>query len=575
MKRSCLCALALLSLAGSLASAQFTGPNAGAPPYMLPSDPASGTTFVSIATNGRGGANVDPDITYPKLGGGTYRLWGLVDGAGAFRDADDLANNTFSFLVNHEVGSGSGGVKAHGGNGATVSLWKIKADANDLRVIGGKDLMTNVFLWDTGTNAYVAGSPSLGRFCSADLAAPGAYRFGALGTDERIFLNGEETGANGRAFAHIATGPNAGTTYELPSHGDYSWENNVASPHAQAKTVVIGADDSTPGNLFVFVGNKQSTGSEIERAGLTGGTVYAIGMSGTTVNGSGQNEESTINILGNATSGPVTNKPFTMINMGDLTNVSGATLQANADAQGQMNFNRPEDVCWDTRNPNVAYFLTTASFSGNSRLWKIEFNDITLPQLGGTITMLLDGNVTASASGGFSSASGATDIKMMDNMCITRGGIILIQEDVGNNARLGRMWAYDVYADSVVEVGISNSNYFLAGNTNFLTQDEETSGVIEAWDILGPGWTLLDMQAHYSITANGLSEGGQLLAAFIPAARRLCQVDINSDSIVDFFDYLDFVQEFSSNTTRADFNLDGIIDLFDYLDFVAAFSAGC
>jgi hypothetical protein len=575
MKRSCLSALALVSLAGSLASAQVTGPNAGAPPYMLPSDAGSGVIFTSIATNGRGGANVDPDITYPKLGGGTYRLWGLVDGAGAFRDADDLANNTFSFLVNHEVGSGSGGVKAHGANGTTVSLWKIKADATDLQVIGGKDLMTNVFLWNTTSNSYVASTPSLGRFCSADLAAPGAYRFGALGTAEKIFLNGEETGANGRAFAHIASGPNAGTTYELPSHGDYSWENNVASPFPQAKTVVIGADDSTPGNIYVFVGNKQSTGNEIERAGLTGGTVYAIGMSGTTVNGSGQNEESAVNILGNAVSGPVASKPFTMINMGDLTNVSGATLQSAADAQGQMNFNRPEDVCWDTRNPNVAYFLTTASFSGNSRLWKMEFTDITMPQLGGTITMLLDGSVPATASGGFTSATGATRVIMMDNMCITRGGIILIQEDVGNNAHLGRMWAYDIYADSVVEVGISNSNYFLTGAPSFLTQDEETSGVIEAWDILGPGWTLLDMQAHYSITANGLSEGGQLMAAYIPAAKRLCQVDINSDSIVDFFDYLDFVAAFSSNAPVADFNLDGVIDFFDYLDFVAAFSTGC
>ncbi|MBU6412004.1 MAG: hypothetical protein KGS45_00900 [Planctomycetes bacterium] len=575
MKRSCLSALALLALAGSLASAQVTGPNAGAPPYMLPSDGSSGTIFVSIATNGRGGANVDPDITYPKLGGGVYRLWGLVDGAGAFRDADDLANNTFSFLVNHEVGSGSGGVKGHGANGTTVSLWKIKADATDLQVIGGKDLMTNVLLWDTTTNAYVAGSPSLGRFCAAELAAPSAFRFGSLGTDERIFLNGEETGANGRAFAHIATGPNAGTTYELPSHGDYSWENNVASPFPQAKTVVIGADDSTPGNVFVFVGNKQSTGTEIERAGLTGGTVYAIGMSGTTVNGSGQNEESATNILGNAVSGPVASKAFTMINMGDLTNVSGATLQSSADAQGQMNFNRPEDLCWDTRNPNVAYFLTTASFNGNSRLWKMEFTDITLPQLGGTITMLLDGNDITTASGGFTSATGATQLKMMDNIGITRGGILLIQEDPGNNARLARMWAYDIYADSVVEVGISSSNYFVTGAPSFLTQDEETSGVLEAWDILGPGWTLLDMQAHYSITANGLSEGGQLLAAYIPAAKRLCQVDINSDSIVDFFDYLDFVSAFSSNARFADFNLDGVIDFFDYLDFVAAFSTGC
>ncbi|MBU6412734.1 MAG: hypothetical protein KGS45_04615 [Planctomycetes bacterium] len=52
-----------------------------------------------------------------------------------------------------------------------------------------------------------------------------------------------------------------------------------------------------------------------------------------------------------------------------------------------------------------------------------------------------------------------------------------------------------------------------------------------------------------------------------------CAGDFNSDGVVDFFDYLDFVARFSANDTRADFNRDGVIDFFDYLDFVAAFSS--
>ncbi len=54
-----------------------------------------------------------------------------------------------------------------------------------------------------------------------------------------------------------------------------------------------------------------------------------------------------------------------------------------------------------------------------------------------------------------------------------------------------------------------------------------------------------------------------------------CAGDFNADTVVDFFDYLDFVDKFSANDTRADFNLDGVIDFFDYLDFVDAFSVGC
>lgn len=54
-----------------------------------------------------------------------------------------------------------------------------------------------------------------------------------------------------------------------------------------------------------------------------------------------------------------------------------------------------------------------------------------------------------------------------------------------------------------------------------------------------------------------------------------CAADFNSDTVVDFFDYLDFVAAFSSNSASADFNADTTIDFFDYLDFVAAFSNGC
>ena len=45
--------------------------------------------------------------------------------------------------------------------------------------------------------------------------------------------------------------------------------------------------------------------------------------------------------------------------------------------------------------------------------------------------------------------------------------------------------------------------------------------------------------------------------------------------MVDFFDYLDFVDAFSSNSARADYNFDGGIDFFDYLDFVDDFASGC
>ena len=59
------------------------------------------------------------------------------------------------------------------------------------------------------------------------------------------------------------------------------------------------------------------------------------------------------------------------------------------------------------------------------------------------------------------------------------------------------------------------------------------------------------------------------------ATLSICAADFNCDSTVDFFDYLDFVDAFSSGHSSADFNGDSVIDFFDYLDFVDAFSIGC
>ena len=58
----------------------------------------------------------------------------------------------------------------------------------------------------------------------------------------------------------------------------------------------------------------------------------------------------------------------------------------------------------------------------------------------------------------------------------------------------------------------------MSGAPSFLTQDEESSGVIDVSNILGQGWYLFDVQAHY---ANGaeLVEGGQLLAFHIPPGK--------------------------------------------------------
>lgn len=601
-------AAALLAVCGG-AFGQVSGPSTSHTSYMLPSSPTSGVVFTSLISNGNGSGGLAQQV-YGRINannqfvagsGGTvgngYQMAGIPDGMGAYDNGD----GTYTILMNHEIGANAGVQRAHGSRGAFVSTWVVR---NDGTVIGGRDSASDYNLWNIGSNSYqnfnasnpmpqynpnatngvqgwVTNNPNrdgIGRYCSGDLAAQSAYQWTdtssgiTYGTSNRVYLAGEEIGSEGRLFAHVGS-----TATQLPAFGKMSWENAVTNPFAQRATVTIGLDDSTPGNIFVYVGQKQDSGSDVERAGLTNGKLFTVTMNGTTtgpVSGTpNANIEDRTNVYGTAGS-PSSSKAFSLYEFGQNGTVSvpslpGSTitptggtavtgLQQRGDTNGQMNFLRPEDGAWDPRDPSKFYFLTTDAFGGNSRIHQMQFNNITDPSLGGTLTVLGDGKNTSSFSGGFTSFDSpdrstsvsitgkANTMEMADNMCAVVGDDnvtrLLIQEDVGNNARLGRLWLYDTSADSLLEIGISDVRYFgyagtaagglipagiagagtnaaaaipgWAGATNSVTLDEETSGIIPApW--LGKGWFLLNMQAHYSIGGE-LVEGGQVMAVYIP-----------------------------------------------------------
>jgi secreted PhoX family phosphatase len=440
-------------------------------PYLLPT--VAGGKFTSILTAG------------DEVGG--YKMAGIPDGLGAY----DNNNGTFTVLMNHEIPATSGVVRAHGSTGAYVSKWIV--NKSDLSVVSGSDLIKNVNIWNAGKfTTYNAANPStsaaFGRFCSADLPPVSAFynSVTGAGSQERIFLNGEEAGTEARAFAHIATGTNAGTSYELPGMGKFSWENAVASPTASDKTVVVGLDDATPGQVYVYIGTKTKTGTEVEKAGLVNGKLYGVAVAGLT-------SEVSASI-------PAANTGFSMVDLGDVKDSTGASLERRSTALGVTKFLRPEDGAWDPNNLRDFYFVTTNSFTAPSRMWRLRFNDAKQPELGGTITAVLDGTEGP---------------KMMDNMGIDNYGHILLQEDVGNNVHLGKVWQYTIATDQVKLVATHDSSRFTTGAPNFLTLDEESSGVIDMQAILGAGMFLMTDQAHYSIPGE-IYEGGQLLAFFNP-----------------------------------------------------------
>jgi Ca2+-binding RTX toxin-like protein len=427
-------------------------------PYLVPT--AEGVEFQTILTTG------------DQVNG--YTMAGTPDGLGAFDNGD----GTFTLLMNHEFaiassfGPDEGIAHTHnaslGSDGAGSYIDRLVIDKATLEVISGGDQILQVYD-ETGT-LIPEGDHRLNfsRFCSADLAAVTAFYNPdtGLGATDRIFLNGEETtsasdpalsGVVGRAMAHVVSGAENGNSYVLGDLGRGAWENILANPGSGDVTLLIGNSDGAGNGVVVYAGTKQSTGSVVDKAGLTNGSSYSV-----LDNGDGS---------------------FSLVALGAGTS-----------------FARPEDGAWDPDNPNDYYFVTTASFSGNSQLFKLHFNDLSDPTAGGTIEVLINGKNT----------DGSFVARMFDNIAFDSQGRILLQEDPGGNDYLAKVWMYDVASGALVELAQHDPARFGVGGADFLTTNEESSGIIDVSDILGEGTYLLDVQVH-AATNPTLVEGGQLL----------------------------------------------------------------
>lgn len=464
-------AVGLLLGSGPAGAQAVKGPSSSAAPYMVSVDPAVSTR--SLLTVG--------DAVNNKPDGTPYRMAGIPDGLGAFENGD----GTFTVLMNHEIAGTLGAERAHGAKGAFVSKWTIRK--SDWAVLAGEDLIKQVAVWDPATSAYrpLARGVLMSRFCSADLPPVAAFfnQASGLGYNGRIFMNGEESGPESRAFAHLLNGD----SYELPRLGKFSWENALANAATGDKTVVIGTDDSGGGQIYLYVGTKTNSGSPVDRAGLTNGSLYGMQIAGLTT-------EADASVVAPGTA-------VTFHNFGDVSNGSGARLEADSTAAGVTKFQRPEDGVWDPMNPSDFYFVTTASMTTMSRLWRVRFADITNPQNGARVDLLLDGS---------------EGHKMLDNMTMNRSGQVLIQEDPGGNDRLAQIWRYNVATDQLAPMAQHDPALFGPAASPQLTRDEESSGIIDISEIMGDGWYLLDVQAHYPTDAE-LVEGGQLLALYFPS----------------------------------------------------------
>ena len=143
----------------------------------------------------------------------------------------------------------------------------------------------------------------------------------------------------------------------------------------------------------MYAGEKRDEGIPVEQAGLVGGTLYGIKVAG----GLGESSNPAF---------PLTST-FSLAEFEDADPLNVSELQTASEAAGVTEFWRPEDGHWDTTDPNVFWFATTAKFDGPTRLWKLTFADVSNPARAATIEAVLDGT---------------EGLQMLDNMTVADKG---------------------------------------------------------------------------------------------------------------------------------------------------------
>ena len=473
-----------------------TGPSSSETPYVVRTVPGVVTT--SILTVGDRAPN-------------GYRLVGLPDGLGAYDNGD----GTFTLLVDHELGAHASLVRDHGSTGAFVSRWTF--DSETLDVLDGDDLIKRVLKPAAG-GGWEPATGALSRLCSADLPAAGTFVDAAsgAGTEQRLFLNGEENiEANGpdffgRALAHVVDGPDAGSSYVLPAFGHQEWENLVTQPRTGPQTVVVATNDDNAGQVFVYVGAKRTTGNDVERAGLTGGQLYGVQIEG--LFGSAREDDSTV-------VGPE-GRPFKLVPMPDVSTLRPGQIDSAAQARGISRMGRPEDAVWETDGDGL-YFASTGvnnpgldppqpSFARISRVWHLQFNDPADVTAGGVARIALAGPDYDPRTSEVPQGP-----RMMDNLTVNDRGQVLIQEDTGNQPYVSGILQLDPATGKFRRIAEQDPARFLPGEPGFVTQIEESSGIIPA-PFLGRGKYLLTSQMHVNDPDDELVQGGQLLVLHVP-----------------------------------------------------------
>lgn len=452
---------------------------------------AANITYMQAVANG---ATLTPILTAGDLVG-TYVVPGIPDGVGSYLDGKKLR-----VITNHEwsnTNAIAAGRTSAMGISAGSFMSSFHYDIQSGAVTSMRDFISNVtwYNYSSASHGIAPGAPAgssskdsygsenhsrlLNRFCSATLSAEnGLYdKATKTGYEGHIYFAGEEGGDESRAFAATMSGD----LVQLPRLGLASWENLVPSNASGKSTVVLGLEDgsATDSQLWMYVGQKSKKGTWYEKAGLNNGKNYVLSATSAELFANDNEFRAKYG----------KNKPVAVSFTEVDWNANGVSQNAAAREKG-VELARVEDGHFDPKNPNDFYFVTTESNKDpiatapnpatptvsrdGGALWRLRFVDVKTPLKGATLEMLLNGGEEPLLS-------------KPDNIVVDDAGNVLIQEDPGNNALVARIIAYNINSKKVAVVAKFKDEYFVTGGSGFITQDEESSGIVDVSEFLRTG----------------------------------------------------------------------------------------
>jgi secreted PhoX family phosphatase len=368
------------------------------------------------------------------------------------------------------------------------------------------------------------------RFCSGFLAGP------AHGFAQPTYFTGEEssdiislppdpawppTGTTRQAGYVVATSPLNAQQYTIPGMGRMNHENTIIVPGPWGKIAALTDDDAfnaPAAQLYMYVAGTAQDLLDDQ------GQLYAF-----------VSDDPSVDDYGDMSTGTRVGGHFILvpreIALGDQT-----ALENWSNANSAFQFIRTEDMATDKNNPRIVYIADTgepravadmstgrlARGPGNARgpypngrIFKLTFN-ASDPLRVDRFEILIDADAAGYNRDGLHNP---------DNLD-TSGNSLMIQEDpIGvNNFDPGagpaaRIWRYDFQTGKlsvVAEVDQSADPRAKLGSW-------ESSGIVNAATLFGPGTWLVNVQAHsiwvQTEAADGYTrklEGGQLLLVIAP-----------------------------------------------------------